>query len=1071
VAVGQDVTGSRETRLAHLALHASGLDPGPPAEPGFAPDVLRQYQQEHGLAATGEVDEATETVLEQAVVDAFTRWLAPGDEGRDVEALQRALALRDHDGGPPDGIFGRATARAVEQYQRANALQVDRIVGPETWGTLTNLAAGRFHRILRSGARGHDVSWVQAVLVSLGFDSGGADGIFGPNTARAVAEFQSASGLDADSVVGPVTWQALEYRAARPVAAKFRQTQWAVGFGNGRAFAALVEADKPFPVIVTLDDLQVGQPMLPATTARVSAITRPHGPGGPCVVTAWEDGTVRFTDIVDGGDRATFDIPSHRVEHVAAAIRDGEAAVCVTGSGNVAIKGGGRWTFLASSRAEPAAEIPDGAREPVVLSLERGFALAWIDDGRRVVRQDLATADPIGEPLRGADTSFDALLVGGSPERPVLVTRSGAGLVERWWADSGTKLTGVISPDAGDARLLAVGARTLATGNAERTIRRFHLEDGREIEPPIVVPSSSRLSSVALADDGGRTAVAALDADGVLWAWTGSESTADPPDQQIGRTRLQHDQRAEVDRLGRQNLADEVADLVQGLAADRDNPGAFALHLDGPWGAGKSTLVGFVSKCLEEPKAPEPDEPARPAWVVVEVDTWRSSQLSPAWWALLTHLRQGVRKSLPFWQRRSFDLRRIGREARRLWKVWLPPLLALVALGVIWLARADVGAVMAVITTIVAFLALIGGLGSRFLSLGSVQGARLHERLNDNPMGEVAAQILWLRWQSPKPIFLVLDDLDRCNETFAVEVLDAMQTLLRAPVNPERKQTLLHCWWRRLWFREPPEREPKRLPALVVLAVGDHRWLRAAYEHAYAVFSPYVSEPGRPLGHLFLDKLFQVRVELPHLGLEQMATYLSFLLGAELQPKSDGDGPGVEAEIQLAQERSDTGATSLDDAGIAIVSSPGPATAQQRQERASAFLEARRTDTRRELRERHLLEQYGDLLEPNPRAAKRFVMAYNLAFATRLSELAPFKAETLALWTVLATRWPALADWVRDQLPDGPFAPVGEPDHPSRLLLDPEVQRVIDSGKGGPLTIELVKRCNGFLPELAAEQR
>ena len=209
-----------------------------------------------------------------------------------------------------------------------------------------------------------------------------------------------------------------------------------------------------------------------------------------------------------------------------------------------------------------------------------------------------------------------------------------------------------------------------------------------------------------------------------------------------GRTPLLHDQPAIVDRLGREPLAEELAELVRQLSAEPSGPEAFALHLDGPWGAGKTTVAHFVGKRLRRPDGKAEDDPDD--WIVVELDAWRSSQLSPAWWALLTHLRRGVRSSKGFWGRRLFDLRRFGREARRLWRIWVPVVIVIAALFVVWMIRADVDATMAAITTVVAFIAAVGGLGTRIFSLGSIQGARLHERLNDNPMDEVAERIRWI---------------------------------------------------------------------------------------------------------------------------------------------------------------------------------------------------------------------------------------------------------------------------------------------------------------------------------------
>ncbi|WP_405828169.1 peptidoglycan-binding protein [Streptomyces sp. NBC_01176] len=42
-----------------------------------------------------------------------------------------------------------------------------------------------------------------------GFDAGGADGVYGANTARAVKLLQKKAGLYTDGVVGKHTWQVL----------------------------------------------------------------------------------------------------------------------------------------------------------------------------------------------------------------------------------------------------------------------------------------------------------------------------------------------------------------------------------------------------------------------------------------------------------------------------------------------------------------------------------------------------------------------------------------------------------------------------------------------------------------------------------------------------------------------------------------------------------------------------------------------------------------------------------------------------------------------------------------------
>ncbi len=130
-----------------------------------------------------------------------------GDAGEPIRDIQDRLSALGH---PCDsdarGEFGKATDDTVRGFQSERGLNTDGIVGPDTWRALYEAGYRLGDRLLvlrRPMLRGDDIGELQTRLNNLGFDAGKADGIFGPETQRAVVEFQHNRGLPEDGVAGP----------------------------------------------------------------------------------------------------------------------------------------------------------------------------------------------------------------------------------------------------------------------------------------------------------------------------------------------------------------------------------------------------------------------------------------------------------------------------------------------------------------------------------------------------------------------------------------------------------------------------------------------------------------------------------------------------------------------------------------------------------------------------------------------------------------------------------------------------------------------------------------------------
>ncbi len=97
-------------------------------------------------------------------------------------------------------------------FQKSRALPQTALCDALTWKSLLEAGYQLGDRLLYVRTpmmRGEDVAELQSRLGSLGFDAGRVDGIFGPDTLRALKDFQRNVGLPVDGICGPTSVEEL----------------------------------------------------------------------------------------------------------------------------------------------------------------------------------------------------------------------------------------------------------------------------------------------------------------------------------------------------------------------------------------------------------------------------------------------------------------------------------------------------------------------------------------------------------------------------------------------------------------------------------------------------------------------------------------------------------------------------------------------------------------------------------------------------------------------------------------------------------------------------------------------
>lgn len=112
-----------------------------------------------------------------------------GSKGNAVKILQLYLKIE------ADGIFGKQTQIAVENFQRSNKIDPNGIVTNVEWAIISQKMPS-----IKKGDKGDNVKIWQYILNVT------ADGIFGSNTYNQTRAFQAAANLTIDGIVGKNTW-------------------------------------------------------------------------------------------------------------------------------------------------------------------------------------------------------------------------------------------------------------------------------------------------------------------------------------------------------------------------------------------------------------------------------------------------------------------------------------------------------------------------------------------------------------------------------------------------------------------------------------------------------------------------------------------------------------------------------------------------------------------------------------------------------------------------------------------------------------------------------------------------
>ena len=455
------------------------------------------------------------------------------------------------------------------------------------------------------------------------------------------------------------------------------------------------------------------------------------------------------------------------------------------------------------------------------------------------------------------------------------------------------------------------------------------------------------------------------------------------------RTPFHKDTPSQIDYLGRKGFVEALAEWIDRYWTEYQTADkSFIINIHGQWGAGKTTFLNLLQRELQSKSSNN--------WIVVWFSAWENRHIKPEWWPLMDKIyrdsveqKKGKREWVWFTKFREWLWRFYS--GRKLDLLGFVVSLVLLSVVIYWVFQSGapsndpaLARMEATAKSISAIFTLLSTafLGTRFISrtvtFGSAKAAEIYLQFTPDPIENIKRHFDDLvENKINKPVIVFIDDLDRCDRGYLVNLLEGVQTLLN------------------------------HKKVFYVIA-ADQRWLFAAFEENYKEFKDSIKEPGKKIGYLFLEKIFQLSLSIPNVSNEARAVYLDYLLGNEKKDQLEEKREEIKkAMANITSEQALIDRVQSEPSGtIEKVIMREVAVAK------SASLEIEHTTV-------HFLSNFAHLMDPNPRSIKRLVTFYGVLRAIAIlsdeemiSDLT--KRNQLALWTIVKMRWPLLGDYLEE---------------------------------------------------------